>query len=154
MPQSYHDSRSRAGSRREDPRDLLEHDAHRLAHDERRVAVVRRLLKVDDREGTARAQCLAGEAGDRPDLERRSEDDEQAGLLAESSGSRHRALGKLFAEHDDPGLQDRIARAAQRHAPVSKLRQHPGQRRDGTAREAVEATHRAVQLDHVGASAT
>src|SRR6185312_14496158 len=86
---SYHDWRVRAGSRGKNPCDLLEHDRHGLADDQRGIAVVRRLVEVDDRKGAARAHRLARKRGRGPDLEGGPEHDEQACAAAERLGTRH-----------------------------------------------------------------
>ena len=69
-----------------------------------RVAVVRRRALGDDREAGAAVERDAGQPGDRVDLERRADAEDQLRALAKRRRLGHGLLGQELAEEDDVGL--------------------------------------------------
>ena len=68
-------------------------------------------------EGMVRLTCgRTRKIGDREDLERRADDEEQRRLLGKLDGAQDRALGQQLVEEDDVGLEDRAAGRARRSA--------------------------------------
>ena len=114
-----------------------------------RSVVERGRAAVDDRE---RAR-LEREPGDRPDLERRADDEHERGAARELGRALHRARRKQLAEEHDAGLQDLAAVGAERRRPLLELREHVRRcPRVQRQREADGGADRAVHLDDLAAA--
>ena len=108
-----------------------------------------RRAAVDDREAPPAASVSSGRPGDRIDLERRADDEQQPGLARRGGRALDRRLGKQLAEHDDVRLEDAPARSgtrargSQRRAPRRRRRAVPHSRQLDVRIEPCTSTTRA-----------
>ena len=97
----------------------------------RAVERVAPLFTIASRTG---GSASSGSAGDRVDLERRADDEQQAGPAHELERALDLGLGQQLAEHDDVRLEHRAAALARRHRQQldARARSPPGGRRRGS----------------------
>ena len=107
------------------------------AHEDGGVRVVGRLLGSRSR-ARRPPEGVAGQPGDRPDLERRADHDEQRSPPRETLGTGEASTGSSSPNITTPGLRIVAARGADRRLAVVELREHVVER-SRAAREAREA---------------